>query len=509
MLFLFVFTGFFFFTGLFLSDKSLGQDNDTEFAVNTSALPTAATTNESENFKNDTIPPNIDIKYPAYPPTITTGKINILLTTNDSGSGIHNVSAAAHVFPFEGNFPINLAVLPSSISSDNESHWEIPMVINTTGTYRVVIDALDNAGNPAYAETTINAAIPEKNLTEGNTTDQLNPKIAFVRPTFTEAAYQEHGFYTFYDKYGVPPLTDDNITTDLDMLTVKTPRSIAELYNRSNMMILDNLTALIPINGTELDDVSWYGFPDPQPFWMPFVDHVKKDFPNATVTVMRDEDVSDGHIFYTTDNKTNAYDVLMLFHNEYMTQNEYDNLRQFVKNGGNLVPIDGNPFYAEVKYDRDNQKISLVKGHGWQFDGEVARESVDERWINETKEWLGSSYMINSIENKITFDNNPFNYTHFEENYVNNPNVTIIHDYEIKHPPQDLVNSPELKDMVVATYTLDYGKGKILMLGIWGDILYDNELFFKYFDDWLITHVYCYNNTQPCNPNQNQNQTSP
>ena len=45
------------------------------------------------------------------------------------------------------------------------------------------------------------------------------------------------------------------------------------------------------------------------------------------------------------------------------------------------------------------------------------------------------------------------------------------------------------------------------MLGIWGGIMYDNELFFKYFDDWLITHVYCYNNTQPCNPNQNQTST--
>ena len=256
--------------------------------------------------------------------------------------------AVAHIFPFDGDFPIKLAVFPSSISSNNESHWEIPMVINTTGTYRVVIEALDNAGNPSYAETTINAAIPEKNLTQRNATDQLNPKIAFVRPTFTEAAYQEHGFYTFYDKYGVPPHTDENITTDLDMLTVKIPRSVAELYNGTDLMILTNLTALIPINGTELNDVSTHGFPNPQPIWLPFIDHVLKDFPNATVTVMRDEDVSDGHIFYTDDNETNVYDVLMLFHNEYLTQSEYDNLKQFVENGGNLVTIDGNPFYAEV-----------------------------------------------------------------------------------------------------------------------------------------------------------------
>ncbi len=501
ILLLAIFIEFFFFNGLFLSNKSFGQENDTEFALPTDTI------NAIENSKNDDLLPIIDIKYPEYPPTITTGKINIQFTANDSDSGIQNVSALAHVFPFDGNFPIKLAVLPSSVSSNNESHWEIPMVINTTGTYRVVIEAYDRAGNPSYAETTINAAIPERNLIQGETTDQLNPRIAFLRPTFTEAAYQEHGFYTFYAKYGVPPFTDNNITTDLDMFTVKTPHSVAQEYSGAELMTLDNLTALIPVNGTELNDVSFGGFPDPQRFWTPFVDHVKKDFPNAMITVMRDEDASDGHIFYSDDNKTNAYDVLMLFHNEYMTQNEYDNLRQFVKNGGNLVPIDGNPFYAEVQYDRDNQKISLVNGHGWQFDGKAARESVNERWINETKEWAGSSYMINDIKNKITFDNNPFNYTHFEENYVNNPDVTIIHDYEIKFPAQDYVNRPELKETVVATYTVDYGKGKVIMLGISGRIMYDSELFFKYFDDWLVSNVFCYNNTQPCNQNQNQTST--
>jgi hypothetical protein len=500
MLFSFAFVGFFTFVGLSLSNTSFGQENYNELGINISAIPTN-TTNVLENSKNGNMSPVIDIKYPEYPPTITTGKINILFVTNAS-SGIHNISAVAHTFPYDGDFPIKLAVLPSSISSNNESHWEIPLVINTTGTYRVVIEALDNVGNPVSAETTINAAIPEKNITQVKTPDQLNPKIAFVRPTFTEAAYQENGFYTFYEKYGVPPYSDENITTDLHMLTVKTPKSLPELYSDTDLMILDNLTALIPVIGTELNDVSFEGFPDPERFWIPFIDHVKQDFPNATVTVMRDEDVSDGHIFYTNDNKTNAYDVLMLFHNEYMTQNEYDNLRQFVENGGNLVVIDGNAFYTEVKYDRINQQISLVNGHGWQFDGEAARESVNERWINETKEWVGSSYQLGDIATPITFGNNPFNYTHFEENYVNNPNVTIIHDYKIRFPPQDWINRPEVRGSVIATYTLDYGKGKVLNLGIWGDNLSESELFFKFFDSWLITHVYCYNNTQPCYPNQ-------
>ena len=64
----------------------------------------------------------------------------------------------------------------------------------------------------------------------------------------------------------------------------------------------------------------------------------------------------------------------MLFHNEYVTQKEYDNLRQFVKNGGTIVFIDANVFYAEVRYDRDNHTITLVKGHYWEFDGKARKK---------------------------------------------------------------------------------------------------------------------------------------
>ena len=42
-------------------------------------------------------------------------------------------------------------------------------------------------------------------------------KIAIVIPTFTEAAYSPHSFYTFYAKYQSIPLHKD-VKTDLDML---------------------------------------------------------------------------------------------------------------------------------------------------------------------------------------------------------------------------------------------------------------------------------------------------
>jgi hypothetical protein len=102
------------------------------------------------------------------------------------------------------------------------------------------------------------------------------------------------------------------------------------------------------------------------------------------ITVMRDEDVHDGHIFYQ-DNKSNAYDLLMLFHSEYVTQAEYNKLKEFVKNGGVLVLIDANVFYAEVRYDRNNHAITLVEGHDKKFDGKAATRSVLSAGIMKRK----------------------------------------------------------------------------------------------------------------------------
>jgi len=438
-----------------------------------------------DNPKNDTTPPLVNITYPSYPPTVTTGKITITGTTSDHGSGIHNVSASIHVFPFTGDFPVLPESQPVPVSANNWSNWSVPLIINTTGTYRVVIEARDNAGNVNYAETTINAII-KKNPPS---TEQMIPKIAFIRPTFTEAAYQEHGFYRFYFKYGFPPF-GKNITTDLDMLTVKLPRSVAELVDQNDLRNMSNITALIPVNGSELRDVSHDDFPHPQKFWLPFINNVQKVSPNATVTVMRDEDVHDGHVFYP-DNKTNAYNILVLFHDEYVTQQEYDNLKQFVKNGGTIIFIDGNVVYAEVRYDRDNHTISLVMGHSWEFDGKAARKGVTERWYNETKEWIGGNYLVNFIRNNITFTNNPFNYTHFEENYVNNPKAKIIIDYGIKFPPEDYLSSSSLKEKRVATYVLDYGNGKVIMVGLSARLLAENPEFMKFFRNVILADALC------------------
>jgi hypothetical protein len=190
----------------------------------------------------------------------------------------------------------------------------------------------------------------------------------------------------------------------------------------------------------------------------------------------------------------------LLFHNEYATQAEYDNLRQFVGNGGTIVFIDPNIMYAEVLYDRDNDTITLVKGHDWEFNGTVARSSVQERWYNETKEWVGGNFLANDIGENISFTNNPFNYTHFEEQFVNNPKDKIIMDYGVKFPDDyveiyskknELPPDKKIEDVTIAAYTLEYGKGKVIELGVTARNLAENNKFMDFFDDVVLPNALC------------------
>jgi hypothetical protein len=294
------------------------------------------------------------------------------------------------------------------------------------------------------------AIIPQGNIS--------SKRIAFVENTFTYAAYRNGSFYNFYKKY--IPITDNpstvpTITTDLNLLK-----------NRP-----------IPHG-----PFPYYAHPR-QPPDIPYIEyfkillqHVKKNDPS--VTNITDVDVHEGKIFRT--NGSNAYDILFLFHNEYVTSPEYNNLRQFVINGGMIVFTEANALFAEVNYNKTNDSITLVKGHYWVFDGKSASRSIGERWLAENKEWTGSNFLDIPSTSKISYKNNPFNYTNGEEQYVTNPHAKILLDYRASF------SSNKYPNATVATYQMDYGKGKIINLGIWGHELINDAAFLNYFDNVII-----------------------
>ncbi|MFZ0515144.1 MAG: N,N-dimethylformamidase beta subunit family domain-containing protein [Candidatus Nitrosopolaris sp.] len=209
--------------------------------------------------------------------------------------------------------------------------------------------------------------------------------------------------------------------------------------------------------------------------------------PKNNVSVLTDIDVDSGSIFMNNKNTTNRYDILILGHQEYVTQQEYTNLKTFVANGGTMILLDGNVFYAQVGYDRSTQTITLLKGHGWAFNGKSAWKSVGERWRKETSQWVGSNYLCSSSCN-VRFANNPFGYNHREEQHITNVNDTIFLNYNasvLNLNPKIMKNATSTHADMIATYELSYKKGKVIGLGIYSDGVIDNRYFLVFLDHLL------------------------
>jgi hypothetical protein len=295
--------------------------------------------------------------------------------------------------------------------------------------------------------------------------------IAFIKPSFTAAAY-DNSFYDFYTLYKDTP-DKKNVTTNLKLLTSKVTSQTTDSSSSAFAMfyLSKNIKSLIP---------------------------------KSNIAFLTDADVDAGNIF--TKNK-DKYDILIIGHQEYVTQKEYDNLKQFVTSGGTMIILDGNIFYAEVKYDRTTHTVTLVKGHAWTFNGRSAWKSVDERWKQETAQWVGSNYLCYSCG--IIFDNDPFEYKHHEEQYLTNPKDIILFNYGASIPTHNNKHklasisssssshlSPTTKGIagtdtkrIIATYQLNYQKGKVIALGIYTDDIVTNSKFDKYFDSLLLKYA--------------------
>ncbi|MGD9672718.1 MAG: N,N-dimethylformamidase beta subunit family domain-containing protein [Candidatus Nitrosocosmicus sp.] len=299
-------------------------------------------------------------------------------------------------------------------------------------------------------------------LVDGQLPHKPVERVALVEPTFTYAAYQNGSFYNFYTKYSNLLWDDDRsivlITTDLDLLKDRPiPHGPFPFYTHP-----------------EYNDIPYINY------FNVLLQHLQKDF--TFISKITDVDVHEGNIFQN--NGKNAYDVLFLFHSEYVTQSEYNNLKKFVSNGGTIVFTEANVLYAEVSYNKSSDSISLVNGHDWKIDGNSAKHGTSERWLDENKEWMGSNFLDIPSWEKVYFRNNPFNYNHTEEQYVTNPDAKILLDYEAYNLTDNYQNA------TVATYMMNYGKGKVVHLGIWGHTLTHNEKFLNYFDKVIIPIAY-------------------
>lgn len=339
-------------------------------------------------------------------------------------------------------------------------------VIQTKVDPTLIYASVDNENEPSSLRELVSIGQPYSRYKIANETQDFNKtyKIGFVEPVFTYAAYNNNSFYNFYHKYK---------------------------DTKPNVEITHNI-GLLRGNGIPEGPFMVYNAKAGAVPTIPYIDYfsilkknVEQMVPAAIVNNITDIDVHFGRIF-NLQNHSNVYDILFIFHSEYVTQEEYDNLRLFVLNGGTIVFTEANALYAEIEYDATRNSVTLVKGHNWEFNGFAAKKSVAERWPEETGEWTGSNFMYGKptfID--LDFLNLPFNYTHSEEQHITNSHASVLHNYGVHDPKDNAFNA------TVATYEMDYGKGKVIGIGLYGHTLVGQEgfeSFLKLFDYIIIPH---------------------
>jgi hypothetical protein len=393
--------------------------------------------------------------------TATTGSANI-----SWDSGRRNWTSQANLFSSSAGSVIsaNNTSITSTKSSVSQQQQQM-QVMDKQSVLSIVGSMRESGGNltatprpPLNANSTYYTFSKDRSeVSTPETNSHTNEfgkgiRIAVINPIFTSSAYN-NSFYNFYEKHAnTPPRV--NVTSDPNLLSSRVMDNQKELLSASTMVYL-------------LRNIKWLT-------------------PQSNIKLLTDEDVDNGAIFNKNIARgnitSNAYDLIILGHQEYVTQREYDNLRHFVANGGIMIILDGNVFYAEVKYEKPQHMVVLVKGHSWAFNGKSAWRSVSERWAKETSEWVGSNYLCYSCN--IRFTNNPFEYRHHEEQYITNPHDIILMNYNAS-----LSNYPLPIRPVIATYELNYQKGKVISLGIYSEDIIGNGRFDRYFDSLLLQYA--------------------
>ena len=177
-----------------------------------------------------------------------------------------------------------------------------------------------------------------------------------VFPIFTDSAYSEPGFYTYYNK-----------RCDEKCLTVKIQNSFLPQANPNAVQILKLLD---------------YSF-------------------------VTDIDVDENPSIL------NKYDKVIILHNEYVTKKEFD----AITSHPNVVYLYPNALYAEVKTDYSKNTITLVRGHSypskeiengfeWKFDNsqfEYDRDCKKIQFNRIDNGWMLNCYPENTIHKSLKF----------------------------------------------------------------------------------------------------------
>ncbi len=111
------------------------------------------------------------------------------------------------------------------------------------------------------------------------------------------------------------------------------------------------------------------------------------------------------------------YDKVIILHNEYVTKKEFD----AITSHPNVLYLYPNALYAEIQYDKDSNKIKLIRGHnypesnitngfGWELDN--SSQEYDTECFNWQMKEVKNGLMLNcypeqnNFQRRIYFDGN-------------------------------------------------------------------------------------------------------
>jgi hypothetical protein len=282
-----------------------------------------------------------------------------------------------------------------------------------------------------------------------------------IKPVFTSTPYSQYAYGSFYAFYKAYRGATGNITTHLNWL------------NTSVM------------SGMQYSD----GWGHTYPLYSFISSEAAKNCGlvlGQNVHIISDINVSDGGLFDSKGKR--AFDAIVIGHQEYVTQAEYDQMRLFVASGGLLVAMSSNMFYGKVRYNPTTLAETFVTGHGgYAFNGHTAwyKMSMPPPW--DTGGWLGSTYCCfhrfhyagatvngsNPVGNllKRYFGNTiASNYTIHEENGVSNFTGTSI-----------IATFLKSSGVTVASYVHRFGRGAVSCFCVFGEDLLSDERSTQYF----------------------------
>jgi hypothetical protein len=106
-------------------------------------------------------------------------------------------------------------------------------------------------------------------------------------------------------------------------------------------------------------------------------------------------------------------------------------------------------------------------------------------------QWVGNNYLC--FHCVYSFQNEPFGYKPHEEQYLDNPHDVVLFNYNASIPKtyfpvaSTSASQGQVTDKpIIATYELNYKKGRVITLGIYSDDIVNNNKVDNYFEKLLL-----------------------